>query len=162
MAIDVESYYERYAPMVFRRCRTLLRDTSRAEDAMQEVFLKLIDYRERLLDAYPSSLLYRMATNVCLNMIRSEKNKRENRDTDLLELIAAYEDPREKEGEVRDLLERIFHWEKESTRVMATLFWVDGMTLEEVARTMGMSVSGVRKRLREMKARVKETRLEVE
>ena len=30
---------------------------------------------------------------------------------------------------------------------MAVLYYVDGMTLEEVAREVGMSVSGVRKRL---------------
>jgi RNA polymerase sigma-70 factor (ECF subfamily) len=35
---------------------------------------------------------------------------------------------------------------------MATLHFVDGLTLEEVAREVGMSVSGVRKRLRALRA----------
>ena len=38
MALDVESHYLRYGPMVLRRCRTLLRDPAKAEDAMQDVF----------------------------------------------------------------------------------------------------------------------------
>ena len=46
--------------------------------------------------------------------------------------------------------------EKPSTRVIAVLHLVDGMTLEEVAREVGLSVSGVRKRLRMLKAHVRE------
>jgi RNA polymerase sigma-70 factor (ECF subfamily) len=38
---------------------------------------------------------------------------------------------------------------------MAVLHYVDGMTLEETAETVGLSVSGVRKRLRSLQARVK-------
>ncbi len=34
------------------------------------------------------------------------------------------------------------------------MHYVDGMTLEEVAGEVGLSVSGVRKRLRTLKARV--------
>jgi RNA polymerase sigma-70 factor (ECF subfamily) len=46
------------------------------------------------------------------------------------------------------MLERLFGNEPESTQVMATLHLYDGLTLEEVAQETGMSVSGVRKRLR--------------
>ena len=39
---------------------------------------------------------------------------------------------------------------------MAVLHYVDGMTLEEVARHVGLSVSGVRKRLRILRERTQE------
>ncbi len=39
---------------------------------------------------------------------------------------------------------------------MAVMHWVDGMTHEEVAREFGMSVSGVRKRLRQLQARIRQ------
>jgi RNA polymerase sigma-70 factor (ECF subfamily) len=39
---------------------------------------------------------------------------------------------------------------------MAVLHHVDGLTLEEVARECGMSVSGVRKRLRALRDALKE------
>jgi RNA polymerase sigma-70 factor (ECF subfamily) len=42
---------------------------------------------------------------------------------------------------------------------MAVLHLVDGLTLEEVAAEMGLSVSGVRKRLRTLKAHVAELEL---
>lgn len=37
---------------------------------------------------------------------------------------------------------------------MAILHYVDGLTLDETAAEMGMSVSGVRKRLRVLKAKI--------
>ena len=38
---------------------------------------------------------------------------------------------------------------------MAVMHYVDGMTLEEVAGHVGLSVSGVRKRLRQLKERTR-------
>lgn len=156
MEIDVAQYYKQYGPMVLRRCRWILKNEERASDAMQDTFVKLIKYKDKLKGQYPSSLLYRMATNVCLNIIRSEKRKNEViGDDDLLMRIAAIDDI-EAEVETKDVLDRIFKREKESTRTIATLYLIDKMTLEEVAKEVGLSVSGVRKRLRTLRTNIKE------
>jgi RNA polymerase sigma-70 factor (ECF subfamily) len=39
---------------------------------------------------------------------------------------------------------------------MAVLHFVDGMTLEETADAVGLSVSGVRKRLRGLQAKIRD------
>ena len=39
MPVDIELYYRKYGAMVFRRCRQMLGDAERAQDAVQEVFL---------------------------------------------------------------------------------------------------------------------------
>ena len=161
MEIDIEAYYVRYAPMVYRRCAQILKDEGLAEDAMQDVFVQLMKNKERLKGEYPSSLLYRMATNICLNIIRSRSRKREEYQGELLDFIAAYQEDHEKKFEVAEMIRKVFSREKESTRVIAVLHWIDGLTLEETAAETGMSVSGVRKRLREMKERAKELNLEV-
>ncbi len=154
MALDVESLYRKYGPMVLRRCRSLLLDEEQALDAMQETFVKLIRYRERLTDKAPSSMLYCIATNICLNMMRSSRRRPQSVGDDALERIASSEDV---EARVLDrhLLESVFGRERASTRTMAVLHYVDGMTLEEVARHVGLSVSGVRKRLRLLKERTR-------
>jgi RNA polymerase sigma-70 factor (ECF subfamily) len=151
-AIDVEQLYRRYSPMVLRRCRRLLRNEDLAVDAMQDVFVRLLTHKDRLHGRYPSSLLFRMATNVCLNIIRDRKSKRTDGDEEILDRIACCA-----EQETRTLagvmLERLFGRERPSTREMATLHFVDGMTYREVARETNLSVSGVRKRLRDFRAR---------
>ncbi len=152
-AINVEEYYTRYGPMVLRRCRRLLRDEEQALDAMQEVFTKVLLNRDRLRDDYPSSLLYRMATNVCLNLIRAQRTRPTVENENILTDIACY-DESENRLILGNLLDHIFKREKPSTREIAVMHFVDGMTLQEVAQAVGLSFSGVRKRIREMKARV--------
>lgn len=152
MALDVEDCYRRFGPMVMRRCRRLLRDEELALDATQDVFVQLIRHEAKLEGTATSSLLFRIATNVCLNRIRSRRRKPETPDDELLSAIA---DADEGDGGfARALLQRVFKDELDSTRTIAVLHLVDGMTLEEVAAEVGMSVSGVRKRLRGLKARV--------
>ncbi len=160
MAIDVENYYRRYGPMVLRRCRKLLKDEESSVEAMQDTFVQLIKYKKNLTDEAPSSLLYRMATNVCLNRIRASKRRPESSGDELLTRIA---DSATVETRIsaRNLIGRLFHDEKASTGTIAVLHLVDGMTLEEVAAEVGMSVSGVRKRLRPLRARLGELAGEV-
>ena len=156
MAIDVEAYYRRYGPMVLRRCRAILGDEEHAVDAMHEVFVKLLQNADRLEHKAPSSLLYRMATHVCLNRIRAKGRRPEVLgEDDLIERIACARDV-EARSSARQMLDRLMGRQLESTRTIAVLHLLDGMTLQEVADEVGMSVSGVRKRLRKLRAEVKE------
>jgi RNA polymerase sigma-70 factor (ECF subfamily) len=70
----------------------------------------------------------------------------------MLELIAGLED-HEELVLAGHFLEQLFATEKATTKTMAVLHYVDGYTLEQTASMMEMSVSGVRKRLRGLKAR---------
>ena len=164
MALDVESHYLRYGPMVLRRCRTLLRDPAKAEDAMQDVFVSLIRSEDRLRDEAPGALLLRVATNVCLNRMRGERRRPEDAhdDDDLALRIAQADDgggDAESRTLARSVLGKLFGSNDPlaaSTRSLAFMHLVDGMTLEEVARESRLSVSGVRKRLRGLKGRLAE------
>lgn len=147
MAIDVESLYRRYGPMVVRRCRQMLGDEDRALDATQEVFMRLLKNQNQLTEEAPSGLLLQTATWVCLKVIRGEQRRRESKDESALERIAAW-DPGESSVVARLHLDRIFRDERRSTRVMAVMHWIDGMTYDEIAREFRMSANGVRKRLR--------------
>jgi RNA polymerase sigma-70 factor (ECF subfamily) len=149
-ALDIEGLTTRYGPMVLRRCRRLLRDEDEAMDACQDVFVRLIENSDRLDARHPSSLLYRMATNLCLNRIRDRRRRTATEDDATLLQIASSERPGAA-SEARALLERLFRRHPESSRTMAVLHYVDGLTLEEVAAEVGLSVSGVRWRLRRLR-----------
>ena len=152
MAIDVEAYYRKYGPMVLRRCRFMLRDEEQALDAMQDVFVEILRREEDLVHYAPSSLLYTVATNVCLNRIRRSKRRSETGDDEILQRIVGDTGP-EEQTLTAHFLERVFRNEPESTRTIAFLHYVDGFTLEETAAHVGLSVSGVRKRLRALRRR---------
>lgn len=152
--LDVKLLYEKYGPMVLRRCRYLLRNEERALDAMQDTFVQVLRHEKRLNMDAPSSLLYRIATNICLNVLRSERRHPHTNDEKILMSIV---DTEEHESNIvnRRLLDRVFRREPPSTKTMAVLHYVDGMTLQEVSNEVGLSVSGVRKRLRGLKERAK-------
>jgi RNA polymerase sigma-70 factor (ECF subfamily) len=154
MAVDIESLYRTHGPMVLRRCRALLRDENKAVDAMHDVFVELLRRESRLDARAPGGLLLTTATHVCLNRLRSARRRPEDPDEDLLARIAALGSDAENLSLARRALDRIFGDQPESTRLIAVLLYVDGLTLEEVAAEVGMSVSGVRKRLRTLRARL--------
>jgi RNA polymerase sigma-70 factor (ECF subfamily) len=153
VAIDVDVAYRRYGPMVLRRCRRLLRDEDKAVDALHDVFVNLLRAEDRLDGDGPASLLMRMATNVCLNQLRGERRRPEDADDAALLAIAAAEEPGAR-SVARLALGTLLGREPESTRVMAVLHLVDGLTLDEVGREVGLSAAAVRKRLRGLKARI--------
>jgi len=149
--VDVEALFERYGPMVLRRCRRLLRDEDEARDLMQDVFVQVLRRRHSLKERYPSSLLFRIATNLCLNRIRDRRHEPCAEGEEMIDRIAFHDD-----RSASLTLARLFGRHQESTRTMAVLHYVDGMTLEQVARECRMSVSGVRKRLRALRASLHE------
>ena len=152
--LDIEELYRRYGPMVLRRCRWMLRDEAAARDAMQDVFVQLLR-RESLVVDHPSSLLHRIATNICLNLLRHRQRHPEDTSEDLLLRIAGSDD-HGAQIEARSVLDRLFGREPASTRTIAVMHLLDGFTLEEVAHETGLSVSGVRKRLRTLRSHVRE------
>jgi len=148
---DFDEVYRKYAPMVLRRCRAILKDEEKALDAMQDVFLRILDSKCKIKEVC-SSLFYVTATRVCLNKIRSDK-LRSGLDFDVIsETVAdSFSEAERDKIEAGIILEKIFSGRDKKDALIATLHFVDGLTLEETAGQVGMSVSGVRKRISELK-----------
>ncbi len=157
--IDIDSYFRKYSPMVLRRCKSILGDDDAAYDALQEVFMKLLKKQSSLKHQHPSSLLYRIATNTCLNMIRD--NKRLVKDDGLAEKIAAVEKV-EDQVLARDLIDRIFKRQESTNRLIAVMRFIDQMTLQQIADELKLSVSGVRKRLQKIATLAEEFKKEID
>lgn len=153
-SLDVERLYTTYGPMVLRRCRQLLRNEAQAVDAMQDVFVLVLRHQQRLEEGSGASLLFRLATNVCLNQLRGARRKPEDANDELV-LNIAHDLDVEARAEAKGLLSRLFSNEPKTTATIAVLHYLDGMTWDEVAREMNMSVSGVRKRARGITERMK-------
>ena len=141
--------------MVLRRCRQLLGDPEAARDAMHDVFVEICRRHDTLVDAGLSSLMYRTATNVCLNRLRSQRRRPSEPGGDLLQQIAMI-DTAPSGFEARTILERLLGTEPVSSATIAVLHLHDGLTLEQTAEIVGLSVSGVRKRLRKLQSALAE------
>ena len=153
--VDLEAWWQRYGTLVLRRCRFLLRDEDEALDVTQDVFVELLRRQDSLDVQFPVSFVYRVATNLCLNRIRDRRRRPESLEEAGIDEIASLSDT-ESIVHAASLLRRVFSRHLPSTRLMATMHFVDGLTLQEVAEEVHMSVSGVRKRLRGLRATLAE------
>jgi RNA polymerase sigma-70 factor (ECF subfamily) len=138
--------------MVLRRCKGLLGDEDKALDAMQDVFVQVLRKRDRLNDRFPSSLLYRIATNTSLNILRSARRNRFFSNEEIVNNTPGRFDP-EAETVEKVTLDQLFQGERESTRRIAALRYVEDLTWEETAAQSGLSISGARKRLESLHKR---------
>lgn len=144
--------YEKHGGSVYGRCLYLLKDRAAAEDAMQDVFAKALTNLDGFrAEASPSTWLLRIATNHCLNAIRSERaGWRERFERQEAARPEAHGGPQltEKRDQVHKLLRRF----DPETQAAAIHYHVDEMTLEEVAAALGRSVPTIRKRLQQFAA----------
>ncbi len=146
--IQIEELYERYAHLLLGRCRVLLGNDADAEEALQEVFVKAM----RSMDGFrgESALLtwlYRIATNHCLNMLRSRRRHREylRQNQEAQTVMPAESGPAIAENV--SIIRELLHGVDRRSQELAILYFVNGMNQEEAARETGLSVPTVRKYL---------------
>jgi RNA polymerase sigma-70 factor (ECF subfamily) len=156
MAIDnarAEALFRTFGPAIYRRCTRLLKDSAEAEDATQEVFVKVCRYLDALKPG-ESGLpwVYQIATSVCLNRLRSRGRSQAAAfklvSAEPRSLAAALED----QSQARALLE---HFD-ERTGLIAVYHLVDGMTQEEIAQALGITRRTVYTHLTRFLAEAKE------
>lgn len=140
MAINqarAEALFKTFGPAILRRCTRLLKDSAEAEDATQEVFLKVCRYLDRLSPS-DSGLpwVYQIATSVCLNRLRTKARTdravaKATTGVAPASLAAALED--------RDLAASLLARFDARTGLIAVYHLVDGMTQEEIADALGVT-----------------------
>jgi len=139
--------YTQYGGTVYGRCQYLLGDRTKAEDAMQDVFAKALGHwHEFRNEASPLTWLVRIATHHCLNVMRAERapwHKRFERETRARG--EGHGGPQLFED--REAAQKLLAKLDLETQQAVIHYYVDEMTLEEVAAAIGRSVPTVRKRL---------------
>ena len=136
--------FERYGAMVYRRCAAILGGDDLARDAVQEVFLRVIERRHQFRgESSPSTWLYAVATLHCLQQLRD----RTSRHAKLVQL-AGEPHPMSNRGPEEQLaLVRLLECEPDDVRLMIYLHYIDGLTMDEVASAVGYSRKTVSRRV---------------
>jgi RNA polymerase sigma-70 factor, ECF subfamily len=136
--------FERYGAMVYRRCLAILGSAEAARDAVQEVFLRVIERRHQFRgEASPSTWLYSVATLHCLQQLRDRTGR-------LAKLAMLAQEPRSAAARVPEeqiALGELLDGEPDDTRLMVYLHCVDGFTMDEVASAVGYSRKTVARRV---------------
>ncbi len=158
---DVEAMEEivkRYSNKVYNLAYHLTRDASAAEEIMQEVFLTVIAKINTLAtDAYFSTWLYRVATNAAYGYLRKEKKFSDQTVTDEVDQERPSMDydhdwsnlPDDVllSEESRNILKASIDRLPETMRAVVIMKDIDGLSNEEIAQALGLSVPAVKSRL---------------
>jgi RNA polymerase sigma-70 factor (ECF subfamily) len=141
-----DALFDRHHASVYRFARLMLRDTAAAEDALQEVFLRVARAPDRYRPAGRfRAWVLRIARNYCLNRLEAERARQALQLND--ELIAApgaapeqRAADREQAGRVRRALDEL----PERQREALVLHVFDGMPYREVAMVMDTPINTVK------------------
>ena len=154
-----EDLVSRYENKVYRLAIKLTRNETLAEEVMQEVFLKIYEKIGTFRgESALSSWIYRIAANACFAKLNLEKR---HQHADLDETMPQAEISLQERqdttqespdrplltGEALSVISRAIERLPEDFRVVLTLRDVEGMSNEDVARILELSVPAVKSRL---------------
>jgi RNA polymerase sigma-70 factor (ECF subfamily) len=137
--------YRRYGPALLRKARRLLRNDDDALDAVQALFLDLLQRSEP--EHFELPWLYRALTHRCLNMLRDRQNRarllaRESRALALPSRIAP-----DAQALGLDALCKLADRVEDSVLETLVYRFFDELGLEEIASVMNVSRKTVQNRL---------------
>jgi RNA polymerase sigma-70 factor (ECF subfamily) len=152
-ADEVQGLYEQYGFVIYGRCLRILHDEEDARDAMQSVFLKLLEHCGRIRDRKSVvAWVYSTATNHCFNVRRGRKG-REVIDADTV----AGADPNER-MEARSVVRLLLHIADRRVRDAAYYTFVEELDQKEIGAVTGQSPATIRRNLARFKEHVASVR----
>ncbi len=148
---ELRELHRRYGPFLRRRCQILMRDRALADDALQEVFMKLLRHGGPFRDApHPMRWLHRVADHACFDLHRSGKRSRQSTPIDEAEDLVH---PGVAPDARRAVLDALFALNDEDKQI-AVMAFIDGMSQKEIADEIGYSRVTVNKRIAAIRDRL--------
>jgi len=150
----IEELYAKLGPVIYARCRRILKDRAAAEDATQEIFIKILKSAESIPgeDAM-MPWIHRVTTNHCLNALRDARRRAEPMPSESMP------EPRDDDFEdsvvTKDFAEQLMARQPEELKAPVMLYHVKGMEQSKVASWLGISRRTVLYRLAEFTDRAK-------
>ena len=138
-ADDVETILNNYGDMLYRLCLLMLKSESDAEDAVQETMIKYFRKAPAFKDSdHAKAWLIRVATNQCRDMLRFWQ-RHPLIDGEQVGKIA-WESP---DSTILEALKAL----PEKFRLVLTLYYIEELEIEEIAKIIGRTPSAVKMRL---------------
>lgn len=146
-----ESCLGECGPLAFRVAQGVLRNVADAEDVAQEALLRAYQKFDRLQDLTRfRGWLVRITFRLALDRWRSTK-RRERRETEWaspdLRRVPATAEQLAKANQFQSRLEKALDELSEKARLVLVLSAIQGYTLEEIAKMIGVPVGTVKSRL---------------
>jgi RNA polymerase sigma-70 factor (ECF subfamily) len=156
---EIKALYEQYGYAIYGRCMRILQDRDDARDAMQAVFLKLIE-QEHLINDKEKIVpwIFTVATNYCFNSLRYSKKFNRNVEPDDF----GTDDSSEKRQENCQLIGMLMNTQDRKTREAVYYTYVEELEQSEIQKVTGQSPATIRRRLARFKEYCRKSRKRLE
>lgn len=126
--------YDKYSKMILNIGFTYLKNTSDAEDIMQEVFIKYITKSPLFInEEHRKAWLIRVTINLCKDYLKSKKNKINEE---------LYEEIDYLENNEKEILSELFKID-EKYRIVIYLHYYEGYSLKEISKILNSNISTI-------------------
>ncbi|MEM5564340.1 RNA polymerase sigma-70 factor [Psychroserpens sp. AS72] len=142
-----ETVYKQYSKELRRFILFKTQDLDRAEDILQETFIKLWDNCGKVNYESVKSYLYTIATNTFLNTIKHDKVVRKHQNTLVIKKNIESPEFVMLEKEFMDKLERTINSLPEKQKEVFLLNRIEKKKYKEIAVQLDISVKAVEKRM---------------
>jgi RNA polymerase sigma factor (sigma-70 family) len=158
---ELAGLYSEHGYLVLRRCVAYLGDASRAQDALQEVFVRALRSAESFrAEVDPRRWLCRIADHLCIEILRrdrqsisaSEVAEGSTESAQVSELQSALMGD---DGEALRTARSLMHALDGQSQRLAVLCFVDELTQDEIAAELGLSRRTVGKRIKALRERAR-------
>ena len=162
--MDIKYLVEKYNKLVYKICINMLESPQDAEDLTQEVFLSLYKNLSRyrnLQENEMKNLICKIALNKCMDMLKSKSYKFEkNAGLEIIEL-ENYKDNNDIdskliENEKKNYINKIINELKEPYREIIKCYYIDQLTLDELALKLNVPKSTLKVQIYRGKKLLKE------
>lgn len=147
---DFEIAYSKYADMLYRLAFSYMTHREDAEDIVQDVFTKyMCGFHLPMDEEHEKAWFVRVTINQCHDALRSRSYRNHSSLEEMVEVGAdeSIEDSienRMEDSSLQELLKLL----PEKYRGVVILHYLEGYSVEEVAKIMGISVSATKMRLK--------------
>ncbi|MBL0232227.1 MAG: sigma-70 family RNA polymerase sigma factor [Chitinophagaceae bacterium] len=148
---------QRYTLLLLGVCMKYLKNEEEARDAVQQVFLKVIQELQKYKVAYFKSWLYMVAKNHCLMKIRERQGKQIVEITDRIPLLNEEKDKKQLQEEdltMELMTESLKELNKEQQQCV-TLFYLEKKSYQEISETTGFTLLQVKSYIQNGKRNLK-------
>ncbi len=161
---DMEEIINEYGKKVYSFCTYLTKSRQEADDLYQQTFLVAIEKDEINLENNPLSYLISIAVNTWNNQKRKflwRKNKANviNFEDESLAQIASTDESIEvqyEKQEMREIVKNCVQELPEKMKVVILMFYMEEMSIEEIANALNIPAGTVKSRLHQGKMKLKE------
>lgn len=156
--------YSRYSSKIFGKCLSILKDEEKAEDATQEIFVKILLNLSKFGGKSKfSTWIYSITYNFCIDTIRKKKKDK----SVLVDDMTNEHDTADDGVEDRFLLEMnvrrlkvILDKIPTTDKAILLMKYQDEMSIKEISEILGKSESAIKMKIKRAKQKFKRTHKE--